>query len=161
MRPTRVSVVARTSIGLSQLLLLAACSVSDWCLADDDFDMNRALWRAAAITSYEYRYEKVCDCHRDISAETIVTVRDGEVIEVRYARDDYLSEMPVAPKEYRWFRTIDDLFTLVATAAENAKTLRVAYDQGLGYPAYIYIDYDHALIGDEVELEVTAMRPGE
>jgi hypothetical protein len=153
--------VTRTARRLSQLILLAVCGSSVWPIAADDFDSNRAIWRAAAITDYEYRYEKVCDCHRDIPAETIVTVRDGKVVGVRYARDDYLSEMPVAAKEYRWFRTIDDLFALVATATENATTLRVAYAPDLGYPAYIYIDYDHSLIGDEVELEVTAVLPAE
>jgi hypothetical protein len=58
---------------------------------------------------------------------------------------------------HRWFRTIDDLFTLVETASETADTLRVAYDQTLGYPAYIYIDYDHAMVGEEVELQVISL----
>ena len=144
---------------LSWLLLVTAVGSAGSYAADDDFEFSRALWNAAAITSYEYRYEKVCDCHRDIPAETIVTVEEGEVVGVRYARDDYLEEMPVAAKEYRWFRTIDDLFSLVATATQNAITLRVAYDPILGYPEYVYIDYDHAMIGDEVELEVTALQP--
>ena len=153
--------MARTSMRFSQFLLLISCSGSGWCVADDDLDANRALWNAAAITSYEYRYEKVCDCHRDILAETIVSVHDGEVVDVRYARNDYLNDIPVAAKEYRWFRTIDDLFALVSNATEIATTLRVSYHQNLGYPVYIYIDYDHTMIGDEVELEVTAVRPAE
>lgn len=150
---------ARFARELSGLLLVAAVGAASSFAAADDFESSRAKWNAAAITSYEYRYEKVCDCHRDIPAETIVAVEEGEVVGVRYARDDYLEDMPVAVKEYRWFRTIDELFSLVATAAENATTLRVAYDPKLGYPEYVYIDYDHTMIGDEVEIEVTAFQP--
>jgi hypothetical protein len=138
-----------------RLLLLTVFAGSVSYAACDDFESNLALWNSAAILSYEYRYEKVCDCHPDIPAETIVTVESGEVVGVRYARDDYLVEMPVVAKEYRWFRTIDDLFSLVATATESATTLRVTFNPALGYPEYVYIDYDHAMIGDEIEFEVT------
>ena len=139
-------------------MLLSALAFSGVCLADDELTTNRGLWEAAGIASYEYRYEKVCDCHRDTPAETIVTVESGLVVGVRYARDDYLREIPVAEDNYRWFRTIDDLFTLVETASRSAATLRVAYEAELGYPSYIYIDYDHAMVGEEVELRVVSLR---
>ncbi len=125
--------------------------------ADDELVANRGVWAAAGIASYEYRYEKVCDCHRDTPAETIVTISNGVIVDVRYDRQDYLSEVAVAADNHRWFRTIDDLFTLVETASKTADTLRVAYDQTLGYPAYIYIDYDHAMVGEEVELQVISL----
>ncbi len=151
--------VVRIWIRQLRLLLLTVFVGSASYAACGDFESNLALWNSAAISSYEYRYEKVCDCHRDIPAETIVTVGSGEVVVVRYARDDYLVEIPVAAKEYRWFRTIDDLFSLVATVTESATTLRVTFNSVLGYPEYVYIDYDHAMIGDEIELEVTAFEP--
>ena len=58
-------------------------------------------------------------------------------------------------------RTIDDLFTLVETASRNAATLRVTYEPELGYPAYVYIDYDHAMVGEEVELRVVSVHTAE
>ncbi len=128
--------------------------------ADEILEANRAVWNAASISTYVYRYRKVCDCHRDTPADTIVAVRDGEVVDVRYERADYVSAMPVDPAEFRWFRTIADLFSLISTAEANAETVRVSYDQSLGHPSYIYIDYDHSMIGDEVELEVIAVRTG-
>ncbi len=141
-----------------QPVLLCALVLSGVCLANDELTANRDLWEAAGIVSYEYRYEKVCDCHRDTPAETIVTVERGLVVGVRYDRDDYRAEIPVAENNYRWFRTIDDLFTLVETASRSAVTLRVAYEAELGYPAYIYIDYDQTMVGDEVELRVVSLR---
>jgi hypothetical protein len=125
--------------------------------ADEELVANREVWAAAGIASYEYRYEKVCDCHRDTPAETIVTMTNGVIVDVRYDRQDYLSEVAVAADNYQWFRTIDDLFTLLETASKTADTLRVAYEQTLGYPAYIYIDYDHEMVGEEVELQVISL----
>ncbi len=141
-----------------RFLAIAAFLTSATVPADEALVAHQATWDAAAITTYEYRYRKVCDCHRDTPADTIVAVEDGVVIDVHYERDDYVSEMPVNPDEFQWFRTVDDLFSLIATAERSATTLRVSYDEALGYPAYIYIDYDHSLIGDEVELEVLEVR---
>ena len=147
----------RALTGVNQFVLLTATTCFGSCLADDELAAYRSVWEAAGISSYEYRYEKICDCHRDTPAETIVTVENGLVVGVRYDRDDYLSEIPVVADQYRWFRTIDDLFVLVEKASRGAATLRVAYDQKLGYPAYIYIDYDHGMVGEEVELEVVSL----
>ncbi len=144
--------------GVIQLVVLSTPVFSGLCLADDELTASRDLWEAAGIESYEYRYEKVCDCHRDTPAETIVTVENGLVVGVRYDREDYLTEIPVAEDSYQWFRTIDELFTLVETASRSAATLRVAYEQELGYPTYIYIDYDQAMVGEEVELQVVSLR---
>jgi len=151
-------VVPRTLTALIRLALLGGVASFSSGAANDELAANRGVWIATGITSYEYRYEKVCDCHRDTPAETIVTVTNGVVVDVRYDRDDYLSEISVAADNYQWFRTIDNLFTLVETAAKTAATLRVVYEQTLGYPKYIYIDYDHAMVGEEVELQVISLR---
>ena len=151
---------SREAMACDRFITIAAFLASAAVSADEVLLSNQAIWAAAAIQTYEYRYRKVCDCHRDTLADTIVAVEDGVVVDVRYERDEYVSEMPVNPAEFQWFRTIDDLFSLVATAEENATTLRVSYDETLGYPAYVYIDYDHSLIGDEVELEVLEVHPG-
>ena len=143
-----------------RLIAIAAFMAAATVSADEMLASQQTIWAAAGITTYEYRYRKVCDCHRDTPADTIVTIADGVVIDVRYERDDYVTEMPVDPKEFQWFRTIDDLFSLVATAEQSAMTLRVSYHETLGYPAYIYIDYDHSLIGEEVELEVLEVLVG-
>ena len=73
---------------------------------------------------------------------------------IRYDREDYLEEIPVPPEKYSWFRTIDDLFSLIATAQEREAVVRVTYDPGLGYPTRIYIDYEQDLVGEEVELQI-------
>ena len=61
-------------------------------------------------------------------------------------------------RDYEWFRTIDDLFALVAGALEREAVVRVSYEPELGYPARIYIDYVQDLVGEEVELRVLELR---
>jgi hypothetical protein len=118
----------------------------------------RARWQAAAIDDYEYSYQRVCDCHPDQLADTIVTVTDGEVAAVRYAREDYAEDIPVAEDRLSWFRTMEDLFDLVENAAANDADVRATFDPDRGYPTEVYVDYIRDLIGDEVDLTITAFR---
>ena len=50
--------------------LRAAASASARCgvlpaLAAANLDGARARWQSAAIATYEYGYQKYCDCHRE------------------------------------------------------------------------------------------------
>jgi len=78
------------------------------------------------------------------------------VVAVRYARPGYAEQVALEPEKLAWFRTIEDLFALVATAQESAATVRVSYDAQRGFPRSVYIDYVTDLVGDEVELAVTS-----
>ena len=124
-----------------------------------DLDEGLARWRAAGIHDYEYSYQRVCECHPDIPADTIVTVRDGTVVAVRYAREDYAADVELAADRVRWFRTIDDLFGLVESAESQNAVLRVTYDPRYGFPTAIYVDYLADVVGDELDLRVTRFTP--
>jgi len=119
----------------------------------------RARWQAAAIDDYEYSYQRVCECHPDQLADTIVTVTDGKVTAVRYARDDYAEDVAVAEDRLSWFRTIEDLFALVENAAANDADVRATFDAEHGYPTRVYVDYVRDLVGDEVDRTITAFQP--
>lgn len=147
--PTRTRLLAAASV-----IVLLPISAP----AQDTADA-RARWRAAAVDAYQYSYQRVCDCHPDQLADTIVTVNEGEVIAVRYAREDYAEDIPVAPDRLSWFRTIEDLFALVENAVANGADVRATFDPARGYPTTVYVDYDRDLIGDEVDLTITAFRP--
>lgn len=127
--------------------------------AAQDLATGKATWEAAGIDDYVYSYQRVCECHPDIPADTIVTVRDGKVVAVRYAREDYIEDVALAPDRVRWFRTIDDLFTLVETAQSRTALVRVEFGSPQGYPTAIYIDYDADLVGDELDLKITSFTP--
>ena len=126
-------------------------------LADANLDTARARWKSAAISSYEYGYNKYCDCHRESPPETVVTVRGGTVAGVRHRPVGTTVEVPAADKNLQYYWTVDGLFELIASALARGVQVRAAYDADLGFPREIYIDYDTNLIGDELDLRMTAV----
>lgn len=130
--------------------------------ADTELDAARARWRQAALGTYEYGYHKFCECHRESPPETVVTVTGDAVTRVRHRPAGSTVEVPALDRiEYYW--TVEGLFDLVASALERDVEVRVAYDDTLGYPREIYIDYDADFIGDELDVRVTrvaALPPG-
>jgi hypothetical protein len=142
---------------LRTLIAAVAPLLTTTAFADADLDAARARWSDASLTSYEYGYHKYCECHRESPPETIVSVADGSVIRVRHRPAGTDVEVPAADKNLEYYWTVEGLFGLIATALDRGVTVRAAYDAELGYPREIYIDYDTELIGDELDLRLTAV----
>ncbi len=147
---------ARDIVTVAAALLAAAPGLGR---ADAAFDAARARWREAGLVSYEYGYHKFCECHPDSPPETVVSVRDGKVIDVRHRPVGFTNEVPAAEKNFEYYWTVDGLFELIAKALERHVQVRADYDAKLGYPSKIYIDYDADLIGDELDLRLTTVTP--
>lgn len=143
------------------LSLVAACwlAIPLATRADAALDGARARWRAAKLVSYEYGYHKFCECHRDSPPETIVSVRDGKVVNVRHRPAGSATEVPAAEKNFEYYWTIDGLFELIAAAERRHVEVRAEFEPTIGYPTRVYIDYDKDLIGDELDLRLTAVTP--
>lgn len=145
-----------------QVLSLAVAASASWAapaLADPALDAARQRWQAAALASYEYGYHKFCECHRESPPETIVSVVGGHVTRVRHRPAGAAVEVPAQDRNFDYYWTVDGLFDLVASALERGVEVRVAYDQALGYPREIYIDYDADFIGDELDVRLTTVAP--
>jgi hypothetical protein len=128
--------------------------------ADAELDGARARWQGAALAGYEYGYHKFCECHRESPPETIVTVQEGTVVRVRHRPSGTTdTEVPAADKNLEYYWTVDGLFGLIAAAQERGVQVRAVYDDALGYPREVYIDYDANFIGDELDLRLTAVTP--
>ena len=127
--------------------------------ADAELDGARARWQTAALGRYEYGYHKYCECHRDSPPETVVTVRDGNVVGVRHRPAGSDTEVPAADKNLEYYWTVDGLFRLIASAQERGVQVRASYDDALGYPREVYIDYDANFIGDELDVRLTSVTP--
>jgi hypothetical protein len=128
--------------------------------ADAELDGALARWRAAALAGYEYGYHKYCECHRESPPETIVTVRDAQVVGVRHRPAGSETEVPAADKNFEYYWTVDGLFGLIASAQQRGVQVRAVYDSVLGYPRELYIDYDADFIGDELDLRLTGVTAG-
>ncbi|RPI58376.1 MAG: hypothetical protein EHM50_10695 [Lysobacterales bacterium] len=147
----RIYTVFRTAVVAAFLASAASAS------ADVELDGARARWQRAALASYEYGYHKYCECHRESPPETIVTVRGGSVTGVRHRPAGSTTEVPAADKNLEYYWTVEGLFGLIASALERGVQVRAAYDETLGFPREVYIDYDAGFIGDELDLRLTGV----
>jgi hypothetical protein len=127
--------------------------------AADALAAARARWQTADFSAYEYGYRKHCECYRDAPPETRVTVRDGRVLDVRHRHAGFDEDVRAEARNFAAYWTVDDLFDLVARALGRGDRVRVANDETLGYPSELVIDDDEALIGVELELELTRVTP--
>jgi uncharacterized protein DUF6174 len=135
--------------------LLAALLAAPAFAQDAAFTASRERWRAAALGGYEYGYRKYCECHPDDPPETVVTVRDGAVVGVRHRPVGSNVEVPAEARNFDVYWTVDGLFDLLQRAYARNAQVRVRYDEQLGYPIELYVDYDANFIGDEVDLKLT------
>lgn len=129
---------------------------------DGELQRHRAQWQADGPKSYVYGYNKYCDCHPTDPPETVVTVANGEVTRVYHLLAGSSREVPARAGSLELYWTIDDLFDLIDSAmSAGAAATRVRYDDTLGYPVSIYVDYDSDLVGDELDLRITRLTPAE
>jgi hypothetical protein len=146
---------AAAAIAASAVTFLASTAAS----ADlpSEHAASRARWAAADVGAYEYAYHKFCECHEESPPETVVAVRGAAVIRVHHRHPDSEREVPAREGSLAYYWTIDDLFALVESAAARNATVRASYDATLGHPTRVYIDYDAALVGDEVDVRLTRL----
>lgn len=125
----------------------------------EELEKHRALWQTAGVAAYEYGYNKFCECHRETPPETLVTVRDGDVVGVRHRPFGFDHDVQAEQRNLQWYWTVEGLFDLVDAALERQAEVRTAYDATLGFPTHVYIDYDTNLIGDELDVRLTRLEP--
>ena len=144
----------------ARIAYAAVCLVSTAGLAEEsaDLDASRARWQAAGISSYEYGYHKHCECYPGTPPETVVSVTEGAITRVYHLHADSAREVPAREGSLDLYWTIDDLFALVAGAAERGAVVRARYDEISGRPTAVYVDYNPARVGDEVDVRVVRFR---
>src|SRR5690606_25595598 len=85
----------------------------------DSLDESRRRWQAANLDSYVYAYTKFCECHPETPPETYVTVRRGEIVDVRHKPYGFDHYVQAEPRNFEWYWTIEQLFDLVASGIER------------------------------------------
>ena len=149
----RIQVIWAKAGGAALAALFAVTGLAQ----DASVESARGLWRAADLAAYEYGYQKYCDCHPESPPTTVVTVRGGEVVQVRHRPVNYTEEVPAEQRNLQFYWTMNGLFDLLEAAQRRGAQMRVTYDETLGYPTQIYIDYDADFIGDELDLRLSGV----
>jgi len=145
----------RAPLRLAAIGAAAACLACVGAAADEEgVQASWARWKSAAVGAYRYAYHKHCECYRDTPPETVVAVRAGAVARVHHVYAGSDREVPAREGSLDLYWTIDDLFALIASAAERGAVVRARYDASLGYPTAVFIDYDPSFVGDEIDVRV-------
>ncbi len=125
-------------------------------LEEDDFPYrtfleSRVKWRTEGPSRYPY---VVSSSRGLVSSETSYTVIDGET-----TMFEVISIYPpffTPPSD----RTIEDWFQIIASAREqDAVTIDVTWDRGLGFPATGFIDLDERLADEEQQWSIREVTP--
>lgn len=136
-------------------LFLAGCS--DALSGPDlmrELEANRNRWQSVGFTDYTYRVDRACFCGFFGLAE--IEVRDGVIVAVTHAEDG----TAVDPEFFQFYDTVEDLFDLIQDAiAREAAVLDVEYDDQLGYPLRIELDYAFNVADDELTVTVSGLVP--
>lgn len=143
---------------LISIFFLSSCDSIVDNEQENDFKTSRNLWQQQGIESYSFEFRKLCYCGGlfnpatiVVAADTVHAVLDPETGEP--LRDPQTNEL-VFPKYSESFQTIDELFEVIESARKKADKLKVEYNQKLGYPETIEIDYIKEAIDDEVTYKV-------
>jgi len=114
---------------------------------------NLAKWNNAGLNNYLINSKRICFCAS--VEEVIVNVEEGMVKDARYlSSGEYLTI-----EELQHVYSVNEYFEIIREAInQQANVLRVDYDNDLGFPGNIYIDYDAAIADDEITYEISNLQ---
>ena len=113
---------------------------------------HQRLWAQQGIVSYQYRLQVNCFCPPEVTGPFIVQVRDGTPSSVLYAA----TGKPAESRYFEKYDTIDEMFLVVDDALKRkAAEISVTYNETLGFPTSIYIDFIKQAVDDEIAYGVT------
>jgi hypothetical protein len=113
---------------------------------------NQARWDALHPDAYLYAVERLCFCPEEYRGPVRVRVEHGVAADRVYVASGLAVPPGIAPA----FPTVDGIFELLRSAIEaDAFEVRVTYDQALGVPIDVWIDYNEMTADEELGMRVT------
>ena len=141
-------------LALSAVLLFAfGCSRSvtrpDRTL--EESGQNRELFLSAVGSSYRYFYQNECFCDPETITPVQVEVLNGAIQSVVIRADG----TPVAAERWGRYLTVLEVFATIESAlGGGADAVQVTYDDQLGYPRDVHIDYAERVGIDDVGFSI-------
>lgn len=115
----------------------------------EEMKENRQLWRSQRLKNYQYIYQQQCFCTPPSNTPLKVSVKNDKITEVVDLNNNQIIADLTFPK------SIDELFNIIKDAIQrNADEILITYDQTLGYPTRVAIDYQKILADEEVTYTV-------
>jgi len=135
------------------VVLISSCSglAQQTNSVADEYQQNFQIWQQTGWKDYDLIYQRQCFCLAEVLRKIRVEVRDGKIANAVYADD---GSAIAAEIDYS-LKSVSDWFELIAEAIDRpAEGLQVSYDEMLGFPNSISIDYYRRMADDEVMVEI-------
>ena len=153
----RKTFFTRARGAVAATVLLSGCVI--FSAGDDDPQANltehRALWDGTGIADYTFNFQRICFCNAQFIIPVRLTIRGDTIIEVF----DLQEEQPIetyAPGDYLG---IDELFDFLQGAIDqNAVEIDVSYDQNLGHPVDITVDFSRQRFNDDLAFQIRELQ---
>jgi hypothetical protein len=121
---------------------------------DPAFDSFRQQWESQSLDSYTFELTIGCFCGIASQTPALVTVLDDTVASAVRISDNVEVQADLLPA----IKTIDELFDLIEDAeGGGADDIQTEYDETVGFPSSISIDYIENAIDDEISYSVASV----
>lgn len=139
----------KTLLPIPIALALTACQTDDSGPPPEEWSQAKALWESSGIVSYQFTLTR--DCYCVIYGDVVISVAAGEITTAYHQE----TETDLNEEQIASLYTLDGLFDLLERAYEDgADKVDVEYDETLGYPITLYIDWDKAAADEESRYSV-------
>ena len=138
------------SLTLVFFSFLAGCNNSDNDSSEQQA-LNDALnkWSAADTGNYTFNYQLLCFCPQEFTDPIMVNIVNDSVL----SAISRTTNLPVTDQVRDTINSVEDMFSILQQAIDTrANTITVNYNDELGYPESIYIDYDERIADEELTL---------
>ena len=107
----------------------------------------RALWSEQHIDSYQFSLRRLCECLPEWTRPVAIVVHEDAVVSLTDAE----TGAAISPDRAQYYFTIDGLFEVIADAIRReAAQVDIEYDDTLGFPRRVSIDYNAETADDEI-----------
>ena len=115
-----------------------------------NYEYNIQLWQEASTnTAYYYSYTRTCYCLEEHVQFNVSVNESSEITSVQKIKSNGQLEA-FAAEDFDQVVSIDELFATIKQKIDGEVSyVNVEYDQDLGYPKNIYVDFDFRMADDE------------
>lgn len=118
-----------------------------------------ARWEQGGSDSYDMTYRLICFCGPIEKGPYEVAVRNGQIVAATFGDVDILDIEEFGLDSYdNTVSTIDEIFAEIGRGLDTASSVAAEYDQELGYPTNVFIDWDFLIADEEVGYEISNVR---
>ena len=130
--------------------ILAACSSA----TTNDFEKNQNLWNDANISHYRYTLSLSCFCAFMDDMPLTIEVQNDKVVSITSGKGTIIDSTNPSYSIFESYIPMENLFTQLKAALDEADEVAVLYDTTYGFPTSISIDQIKEAVDDELFITV-------